>query len=75
MLVGTIDPDVLLKSLIDTLGLPIGFRMISRGIVKFHGERFTESPEERRNKFGTTIGSNMIRNTMLREDMNNKKLS
>jgi hypothetical protein len=49
--------------------------MITGGIMELHIERSSEGAEEPRNRFGTSIGGDMSRNTMFREYMKYKKLS
>ena len=49
--------------------------MISGGIVESHVKGFTKGSHEVGDEFGSTVGSNMVRNTVFREDMEDKESS
>ena len=72
LLVVAVDSDVLFQSLISSFSLSITFRVITRGKMKLHVETETERSEEVRDEFGTSVRSDMARDTVLRKDMNDK---
>ena len=72
LLVIEIDSNVLSQGLICLFGLSLGFRMISRGEMEFHIQSCSERAEEVGYKFGASVGSNVRRNTVLREYMHNE---
>jgi len=74
LLVVAIDLEVLLQSLVCSLGLSIAFRMISGSEVKLHVQCSSEGMEEVGYEFRTTIGSDMARDTVLGKDVKNKEL-
>ena len=72
LLVIAVDSDVLFQSLISSFGLSITFRVKTQGEVKLHVESETKRSEEVRDEFGTSVRSNVARDTMLRKDVNDK---
>ena len=74
MLIVTVDPEVLLESLIHPLGLAIAFQMIARGEMKSDIEGLTKGAEKVRDKLHASIGGDVRGNSMLREDMEKEEL-
>jgi hypothetical protein len=64
-----VHPDVLFQSLVDTLGLSIGGRMVAGGEVETHIKRFSQGSGEMVNKLGAPIRGDMTRNSVLGEDV------
>jgi hypothetical protein len=75
LLVVVVDTEELFEGLVSSFSLSVPLRMITRGIMELHIERSSEGAEEPRNKFGTSIGGDVSRNTMFREHMKYEKLS
>lgn len=59
LLVVAIHPKVLLESLVGTLGLTVGFRVVTGSEVQTHVQSLSEGAEEARDEFRTTVGSNV----------------
>ena len=74
MLIVTVDPEVLLESLIHLLGLAIAFRMIAGGEMKLDIEGLTEGAEKVRGELCASIRGDVRGNSMLREDMEKEEL-
>jgi hypothetical protein len=74
LLVVAVDADVLLECLIHSLGLAITFRMITRCEVKVDVEKGAEGAEEVRDKFRSTVGCDVIRDSMFGKDMSDEEL-
>ena len=74
MLIGTIDAEELLESLVCTFSLTISFRMITGGEVEFHVEEFSEGSEEGGDELRTPIGGDMLRNAVFGENVNKEKV-
>ena len=73
LLIVAVDLDVLFQGLISVLGLTITFRMVPRGEVQFHVQGRAKRSEEVRDELRTPIASYMGRDTMLREDVDDKE--
>ena len=67
LLVVQVDPEVLLKGLVDLLGLTVAFRVVTGGEVKAHVEGLTEGAEEVRDELRTPVGGNVRGNSVLGE--------
>ncbi len=52
--------------------LSVGLQMISRSEVKFHVKSFSQSTHELGDKLGAAVRGDVVRDTMLRENMNDK---
>ena len=72
LLVVAVDSDVLFQSLISSFGLSVTFRMVTRGEMKLHVKSETERLEEMQYEFGTSVGSDVAQDTMLRKDVNDE---
>jgi hypothetical protein len=64
-----VHPNVLFQSLVDTLGLSVGGRVVAGGEVETHIECFSQGSGQMVNKLGAPIGGDMTRNSMLGEDV------
>lgn len=74
LLVGTIHSDVLLEGLVGALGLSVGLRVMSRGEVEVNTKEFAEGAHEHGDKLGAPIGGEVIRNSVLGEDVDEEKV-
>jgi len=72
LLIIAIDSNILFKGLIRLFGLSVGFGVITGGEVELHIQSCSERSEEVGYKLRASVGSNMRRNTMLREYVHNK---
>jgi len=72
LLIIAMGSNVLFQGLICSFGLSVGFRVITRGEMEFHIQSCSERAEEVGYKFGASVGSNVRRNTVLREYMHNE---
>ena len=72
LLIVAVDPEVLLKGLINTLGLSIAFRVVSGGEVESHVQGFSEGTEEVRDELRSAVRGDMTGNSVLGEDVENK---
>ena len=63
------DAEVLLECLISAFSLTITFRMISRSEMKSHVEGFSKQAEKVGDELRSTIGGNMLENSVLGENM------
>lgn len=75
LLVVAVDAEELSEGLVCPFRLSVPFRMVTRGVVELHIESGSEGAEESGNEFGTSIGGDMIRNSMLREYVKYEELS
>ena len=66
------DLEVLLQGLVGSFHLTVSFQVVTSGEVKLHVERDSKGPEEVRHKLGSSIGSDVARDAMLRKDVENK---
>jgi hypothetical protein len=64
-----VHPNILFQSLVDTLGLSVGGRMVAGGEVETHIKRFSQRSGEMVNKLGAPIGGDVTRNSVLGEDV------
>jgi hypothetical protein len=64
--------EVLFECLIESFSLSVSFRMIARGEVNLHVQRLSEGSEEVGNKLGSTVTSDMRRDSMLGEYMDDE---
>ena len=64
--------EVLLECLISVFSLTITFRMISRSEMMSHVEGFSEQAEKVGDKLWSTVGGNVLQNSMLGENMKHK---
>ena len=69
LLVIAVNPKVLLQGLVGPFCLSITFRVVTRCEVELHVECSPERAEEMGDKFSASVGSDMGRNSMLREDV------
>src|SRR6266481_1598677 len=74
LLVVAVDTEVLFQSLVSALGLSVTFQVVSRGEVQLHVQGGAKGPEELGHEFRPTVGSDMQRDTMLGEDVEDEKL-
>jgi hypothetical protein len=72
-LVGAIHAQIHLQHLVQTLRSTIGLRMIAGCIVKVDLERCSQSLEEVRDELRTPIASDVLQNSVLREDVEDKQ--
>ncbi len=70
LLIRTIDADILFQGLVCTFRLSVGLRMVSRSEVEFHVKSFSKSARELGDKLGATVRGDVVRYTMLGENMN-----
>ena len=75
MLISTVNTEILLQSLIHAFGLSVGFGMISCSEVKLDIQDLTESRHEAGDEDQTAIGGDMLRKTVLRENVDEEELS
>ena len=75
LLVGAEDSEDLFEGLVNSLGLSVGFRVVSGGEVEIHVQSFPQGAEEDGHELGAAVGSNMSRYTVFREDVSNEELS
>jgi hypothetical protein len=64
--------EVLFECLIESFSLSISFRMIARGEVNLHVQHLSEGSEEMGNKLGSAVTSDMRRDSMLGEYMDDE---
>jgi hypothetical protein len=64
--------EVLFECLIESFSLSVSFRMIARGEVNLHVQRLSEGSEEAGNKLGSVVASDMRRDSMLGEYMDDE---
>src|SRR6266481_2420353 len=74
LLVVAVDMEVLFQSLVSVLGLSITFQVISRGEVQLHVQGGAKGLEEMGHKFQPVVGSDMRRDTVLGENVEDEKL-
>ena len=72
LLIIAIDSNVLFQGLICLLGLSVSFGVITGGEMELHIQSCSERSEEVGYKLGASVGSNVRRNTMFRENMHNE---
>ena len=72
LLIIAIDSNVLFQGLIHSFGLSVGFGMITGGEMGFHIESCSERSEEVGYKLRASVGSDVRRNTMFRENLHNE---
>ena len=73
LLIGAEDSEDLFEGLVDSLSLSVGFWVISGGEVEIHVQSFPQGTEEDGHELGATVGSNVSRYTMFREDVSNEE--
>jgi hypothetical protein len=61
--------EVLFQGLVGTFGLTITFRVIARGKMQSHVERFSKRAEKAGDEFQTSIGGDMFRYSVFGEHM------
>ena len=64
--------EVLLEGLIESFSLSVSFQVIARGEVNLHIQRFSEGAEKAGNKLGSAVTSNMRRDSMFGEYVDNE---
>ena len=69
LLVVAVGTEVLLECLVGPLGLAVGLRMVTGGVVKGHVKGLREGAEEVRDELGASIGGNVGGNSVLGEHM------
>src|SRR6266481_9724414 len=74
LLVVAVDVEVLFQSLVSVLGLSVTFQVISQGEVQLHVQGGAKGPEEMGHEFQPTVGSDMRRDTMLGEYVEDEEL-
>lgn len=74
LLVVAIYADVLLQGLVSALGLSVAFGVVAGGEVKSHVECFSEGAEEVGYELRATVGGDVRRNSVLREDVEDEEL-
>src|SRR6266481_1069354 len=74
LLVVAVDMEVLFQSLISVLSLSVTFRVVSRGEVQLHVQGSAMGLEELGHEFRPTVGSDVRRDTMLGENVEDEKL-
>src|SRR6266481_8485846 len=74
LLVVAVDMEVLFQSLVSVLGLSVTFWVVSRGEVQLHVQGGAMGPEEMGHEFQPTVGSDVRRDTMLGENVEDEKL-
>lgn len=74
LLVIAVYTEILFQGLISAFCLTISFWVVSGGEVEFHVQCLSERPEEVGDEFGTSVTSNVRRNSMLRKDMKDKEV-
>jgi len=60
--------------LVSALGLSVAFRVVARGEVESHVEHFSEGAEEVGYELRATVGGDVRRNSVLREDVEDEEL-
>jgi len=75
LLVVAVGAEVLLKGLVDPLGLSVSLGMISRGEMEFHTEGSSKAAEEVGNELQAAVRGNMSRYSMLGENMEDEEAS
>ena len=73
LLIVAVDPDVLFQGLISALSLTVTFRMVPRGEVQLHVQGSAKQLEEAQDEFRTPVASYMGRDSVLREDVDDKE--
>ena len=73
LLVVAVGVEVLLKGLVDPLGLSVSLRMISRGGMEFHTEGSSKAAEEVGNELRAAVRGNMSQYSVLGEDMEDEE--
>jgi hypothetical protein len=71
----TINSEILFQGLFKAFRLSVAFQMVTQSEMQFHIQGLSERTEETRHEFGTLVGGDMRWNSMLGEDMDNKKFS
>ncbi len=71
-MIRTIDADVLFQGLICTFSLSVGLQMVSKSEVKFTVKDFSKGVRGLGDKLRTAVRSDVVRNAMFRENMNNE---
>src|SRR6266481_9466689 len=74
LLVVAVDAEVLFQSLVSVLSLSVTFWVVSRGEVQLHVQGSAKGLEELGHKFRPTVGSDMRRDTVLGENVEDEKL-
>src|SRR6266481_10104019 len=74
LLVVAVDTEVLFQSLVSALSLSVTFWVVSRGEVQLHVQGGAKGPEELGHEFRPMVGSDMRRDTVLGENMEDEKL-
>ena len=69
------EPKVLLEDLVYSFHLPIGFRMIFHGEVGLDAKQLTQGPPETGDEMFPTVGDDVGRGSMLREEVYQEKHS
>ncbi len=64
--------DILFQHLICTFCLSVGLQVISGSEVKFHVKGFSKGACELGDKLGAVVRGDVVRDTMLRENMNDE---
>ena len=65
--------EVLFEGLVSAFSLTITFRMITRSEMECHVESFAKRAEKTRDEFRTSVGGDMLRNSVLRKHMSYKE--
>jgi hypothetical protein len=75
LVIHTIHADVLLEGLIHLFRLSVGLRMVTRGKVHRHIEKFTQCAEEGGYKFCASVRCDVGQNTVFGENVNEEEPS
>ena len=67
MLIGTINPEVLLEGLVHPFGLAVAFRVVPGSEVESDVEGLSEGSEEVQDELRTSVGSDVGGNSVFRE--------